>query len=95
MFNDRQLLRSCLLLLPLGMQRRREGFVHDTRCASISQAYAVGIGRLPFHQVSRLVRHQSPIGTQSLGSFFNKSLHLNWIPIAAWEIIGRDSWEIS
>ncbi len=43
MFSDRQLFCSCLLLLPSGTQRKQEEFVHDTRCASISQAYMVGM----------------------------------------------------
>ena len=43
-----------------------EEFVHDTRCANISQALSAGIGQLSLQWLSWTSRHQSHVGAQTV-----------------------------
>ena len=53
-----------------------EEFVHDTRCANISQALSAGIGQLSLQWLSWTSRHQSHVGAQTVISHEGLTLGL-------------------
>ena len=57
---------SLPLLLSYDSQQMSEEFVHDTRCANISEALSVGIGQLSLYWLSWTSRHQSHVGAQTV-----------------------------
>ena len=70
MFNDRQLVSVSLCCCPCGMQQKREEFVHNTRCANISQALTAGIGHLSLQWLTWSGRHKNHIGAQTVESLW-------------------------
>lgn len=91
---DWELLAVCLCCCLYGSQRLSEEFVHNTRCANISEAHSVGIAQCNLQWLSWTSRHQSLVGAQTIRSLLQADIWIGFTTLA-WGNIGRESWETS
>lgn len=83
--SDWQLLAACLCCCLLGSQQMSEEFVHNTRCANISEALTVGIGLFSLQWLDWTGRHYSHVGAQAVRSLSRVDISLGCTALA-WEM---------